>query len=103
MPSLSAGFAPGPRHCVHVAQVAGPFGVMTTYAVNELGCLGNDRCCALTVPAVASIMVANDSTMVTGVLIIDVPPCVFVKPSLSRVASVGYLGGCTGSWRSKLL
>src|ERR1700761_7294409 len=33
MLSLSVGFAAGLRHCVHVVHVAGPLGVMTTYAV----------------------------------------------------------------------
>jgi hypothetical protein len=33
MAALSIGFAVGERHCTHVAQVAGPFGVMTTIAV----------------------------------------------------------------------
>ena len=47
---------------------------MTTYAVTELGCFGDGRCCALAVPTVASVTVASDSAMATGVLIIDVPP-----------------------------
>src|SRR5690242_14891371 len=73
MPSLSAGFAPGPRHCVHVAQVAGPFGVITTYAVTELGDLGNDCCCALTVPVAASVVVATTNATIAGHLIINFP------------------------------
>src|SRR5947209_177413 len=104
MLSLSVGFAPGPRHWVQVAHVAGPFGVMTTYAVTELGCcLGNDRCCALAAPAVASIAAAIDSAATTGCPIICVPPLYLATHGGLRVGPRHHLGGCVGSCRSRLL
>src|ERR1700756_281031 len=71
MPSLSVGFAPGARHCVHVAQVAGPFGVMTTYAVTEPEGPGDIRCCALA--ACAARVTMKPSPRTTNFLFMHFP------------------------------
>jgi hypothetical protein len=54
MAAVSIGFAVGKRHCTHVAQVAGPFGVMTTIAVT-LPTSFAERCWAKVVAVAATV------------------------------------------------
>src|SRR5712675_196217 len=95
MAALSAGWAAGARHCTHVAQVAGPLGVMTTNAVTGPDCFGSvccgrGRCWAEAAAVAATAMATMEATKATE-------PNLLVRPPIVR--PLGGPAGGTMTWQ----